>query len=455
MTTKIDSRVLQFGEKHLETILTLDAAIGGSGFYGDPITREIADSFALGQQFLEENSEMWNDSLAMEIREKADRGEDTSELRKQFVSEHNLIGNTGRLVEVAQRIKNPFQSQVRYDQAIALDEVASVILRDLGIMKFPLDYRRSVEVITGITPALIPTRDDMDMMKTEVLKLMGYGGNASLAVAAAEWRKGVGLLEKDEMGKVYVRSCLAMLNILKNHGMPDEAELKVDTLKDAPFMGFFAYGNREGEIYGETVMVESDTKCPFDVIHTATHEIGGHYFENAKRHLWTLETEDLFGAVGSMASNEAVQNEGYANCAAEIFAEDLPYLFEKVGFGLEKMSRDELERNLKISNMLELLAMVSLGYEAARYFDAKDVDEEGMKQEYIEFGCDPHRAESRAKHMVHGRNLVHPYCYTGPGYYPGQEIVSRVINKYGPQGAIDRIVTDLGPSSLSTLNPIN
>lgn len=449
-----ENHVQEFGRKHLENVLMLDALIGGSGFYGHPTTREIADCFAFSEQYLIDNSPTYTDSQAVKIREMADKGEDTLALRKELAGKVDAVGISEELIERAERIEDPYQRQVRVDQAKSLATDAKVILTDMGVKEYPLDYVEAVADITGTRPALIPTEDFMDAYRRETLKAMGYPEDASLAEAAAEWRERVGLLDKESMGEVYKRSAQLMLEILKRYGMPPETRLKVEILEDAPFMGFFAYGNKEGEVYGETCMVESDTKCAFDVIHTATHEIGGHFFVHGRFHDYAKRTGDAFAAVGTMATNEAVLNEGYANCAADIFRGDLPYMFENIGgFGLENMSDAELQRNLEISGMLEMLAMMSLGYEVARLFHYKNVDQEGMAKEFIEFGCDPHRAESRAKHICKGRNMLHPYCYTGPGYYPGMAVVNEALKAYGPSGIIEQLCTVKGPTSLSILKP--
>lgn len=446
-----DPKIHEFGEKHLEVVLALDGIAGGSGFYGHPVRRELADGFALGEEFLVKNSPLWTDPLAAEIRTKADAGEDTTKLRMKFARVINPRERVQDLIAVAEVIKNPYQRQVRLDQANSLATVTDVLLTDIGLEQTPLNYVDSLVSITGVTPPLIPTDDYMQTYKGKVLTLMGVS-NGSLAEAAKKWREEIGLLSKKEMGKAYIRSTELMLDILKRNGLPHDTELKVEILEDAPFMGFFAYGNKAGGIYGETCMVESDTKCVYDIIQTATHEVGGHNFLDALWHVHAKRTGDLYPAVGAMACNQAVLHEGFANCATDVFADDLDYLFDNVGFGLEKMGPEDLRRNLNISAHLERIAMVSLGYVAARFFHRKDIDVPGMEREYIGFGVDPHRAANRAKHMGEAKNLLHPYCYFGPGYFPGMAVVEQTVRKYGKQGTINRMCSDLGPCSLSTLN---
>jgi len=446
-----DPKLLEFGEKHLEVVLALDGIVGGSGFYGHATTKELADGFALGEDFLVKNSPLWTDPQAVEIRTKAGAGEDTTELRKDFAKRINPRERVQDLIAAAKGIKNPYQRKVRLDQANSLATVTDVLLTDIGLEKTSLNYVDALVSITGVSPPLIPTDDYMQTYKGKLLKLMG-ASNESLAEAAKKWREGIGLLSKKEMGKAYRRSAKLMIDILKRNGLPRDFVLKVEILKDAPFLGFFAYGNKAGDFYGETCMVESDTKCIFDIIHTSTHELTGHDFLDALWHDYARRTGDLYPAVGAMACNQAVLHEGFANCAADVFADDLGYLFDNISFGVERMSPKDLRRNLSISAGLERLAMTSIGYVAARFFHRKDIDVPGMEKEYIKFGVDTDRAASRAKHMGQAKNLLHPYCYFGPGYYPGMAVVEKIVERYGKQGTIDRMCSDLGPCSLSTLN---
>ncbi|MCD4666547.1 hypothetical protein K8R47_01930 [archaeon] len=153
-----------------------------------------------------------------------------------------------------------------------------------------------------------------------------------------------------------------------------------------------------------------------------------------------------------MAANQAVVNEGFANNAVNIFGEDIFERIGNLGWELDRVGKEDLERNLQISNNLELLAMMSLGYEAARLFKFKDIDEDTMTQEFIEFGVDPDRAKSRTKHLFGSKSQLHPYCYFGPGYFPGMHVVGRVFEKHGKKGTIDLACTDFGPPSLYTLS---
>lgn len=451
---KADAKVIEFGEKHVDTAIILDTIGGGSGFYSDPITREMTDCFALGEEWLLSNSRMYADPKVKEMQDKVVAKKDTLDLRKVFAKKTDPIGKTEELISIANEIANPHQRQVRLDQANSLKAVAKVLLADMGLEQFDLDYVDTLVNITGVSPPLIPNAGFMQEQKETTLKLMGCTKDASLGEAAAKWRNRNGLLDKETMGAAYKRSAMLMLDILKSNGLHPDANLKVKTLKEAPWLGFFDYGNKNGDIYGETCMVESDTKCIFDVIRTATHEIGGHYFVHFKWHKYAMNTGDPYAATGVMATNQAVLNEGYANCAADIFGKDLVYLFKNVGFGVEKMGDSDLQKNLAISGNLETLAMMALGYETARLFHFKDIDSEGMENEFIAFGVDPDRARIRVKYICEEKKMLRPFCYFGPGYYPGMVVIGEVLKTYGKEGTINNLCGGYGPSSLYTSNEL-
>lgn len=446
----VDEAVLKFGRAHLEVTQMLDAIAGGSGFYSGPTTRVLLDSFAFGETFLSENSLAYSDNLITTARDAAQKGELTDELRREMAVRFSPIASTKTLIQTAEEIDDPHQKQVRLDQANSLAVVAKVLLGDLGMGDYP-DYKGAVEGITGVSPPLIPTAQDMQQFKARTLQLMGKPTNASLREAASEWRESIGILDRDAMGKAYETAAQLMFEILKKHGLPSDAKLRVYTVDKADFMGFFDYGNKAGDVYGETCMLKSDTKTVFEVIATAVHEIGGHYFVDARWHDYARRTGDLFPATGVMATNQAVINEGYANCAHTLFADDLTHLFKEIGFGLDAMDETSLQTNLRISNQLEALAMMSLGYLAARFFDAQDIDHEGVRSEFIEYGCDPDRAATRTRVLCEAPNKLVAYCYFGPGYYPGMHVVNKVADRLGNSKALDLICTESGPNCLSSL----
>lgn len=448
---KIEDKVIEFGKEHLENVIMLDAIAGGSGFYGHPVTRCVADDFAFGEDYLLSNSEMYTDPKTQEIREKAE--EDVMDLRKEFAIKSNPLNKVQKLISLAKSIKNPYQRRVRLDQAKSLVVLADVLLTDVGLKEDTLNYIDSLIKITGVRPALIPDEELLHEHKRKILELMGYSKDTPLNEAASEWRNKIGLLDKESMGAAYKNSSLLMLDILKkNKLIPSDAQLKVEILKEARFQGFFAYGNKNGDIHGETCTVESDTNCIFDIINIASHEIGGHYLLCVLFHEYGLETGDLYGMTGVMACNQAVIHEGYADCAIDIFESDLKSSVADLGFGLERMNPKEVQKNFKIGNALDVLATVSLGLVIAKFFHYKNIDKKGIEREFIEFGIDPHRAKTRAKTITKGNRRFHSYCYAGPGYYPGMAVVEKILKKYGPKRALRNICTDLGPCSLSTLN---
>jgi hypothetical protein len=460
----VDENVIKFGEEHLEAILMLDTIAGGAGFFGHPTRREIADSFALGEQWLLDNSPMYTNPLTMQIREKAEAEQDVNDLRKEFADSINPIEKTNQLIAVASQIQSPYQRQVRVDQAISLATVANIMLTDMNLIEegpVSIAYDKALMQITGISPPLIPTEDYMQSQRREVLARMGVPESTPLIEAAAQWRQQVGLLNKDEMGATYEQAAKLILGILKSskltrNGFPTDAKLHTYTLEDAPFMGFFAYGDRQaGKVYGETCMVKSGTKCVFDVVATAAHEIGGHYLLSVLAHQYAKKTGDLFGAVGAMVCNEAVLQEGFANTTAEIFTKtgDLQEIFPKLDLPAEKMPLRKLENNLAISLALEKLAMVSLGYEAARQFHYQNVTPEQMTQEFMEYGVDPHRAESRTKHLTGAKTRLPAFGYFGPGYYPGMTVLGKTLENFGEEYTIRSVCNpNLGPVSISVLN---
>lgn len=439
----------EFGKAHRELVIKLDAVAGGSGFYGHPTTRLLADCYALGEEDLLRDSQTYNDPRTAEIRQAADKGEDTTELRKAYAADSEPIRDAMKLFAIAYYIQDRRQKKPRHDQALSLLTAAKVLLADLGVQDHKLQYEQAVQYITGIQPALIPTREYMERFRRSLLTRMGRDENASLGETAGQWRESVGLLSCEEMGQVYRTAAQYMLEVIKRNGVPAEADLVVETLKEAPWMGFFAYSDRSGRMHGETCMVESDTKCPFDVINTAAHEVGGHYNVHARWHEYVRRTGDLFPAVGVMASNQAVLNEGYANCAVSTFRDDLDGLFERID--LEKMDARERAKHLEISHGLEVLAMMSLGYEAARFFRDSDIDTAGMESEFIAFGVDPHRAASRARHITQAKGRLMPFCYLGPGYYPGMKVVGDYLSRHGKERLLSSIADENGPPSISTL----
>lgn len=449
---KSDEKVLEFGQKHLETVLLLDAIAGGSGFYGHPTTRVLADCFALGEAYLLEHSEMYAHPTLKTIREKADNGQDTLDLRVELARKNSPISATERLKSVASQIKSSYQRKVRSEQADSLNVASRLLMDELGLEKTSIEYRDALIRVTGIDPPLIPSREYMEQYRRRVLSLMGFREDVPLNEAAAEWRKSIGLLDPELVGRAYEKAATLMLEILKKNGVSSEARLKVYTLKEARFLGFFGYGNKEGEVYGETCMVESSTKSIFDIIETATHAIGGHYFLQALWHTYAKRTQDLYAAIGVMATSQSVINEGFANCISSVFGNDLDHLFENVGFGLEKMGQAERKRNFAISNSLEVLAMISLGYEIARFHHFKDTDQAQMEKEFVDFGVDADRARNRAKHIVNVPTKVRPYCYSGPAYFPGMRVISRFMEHHTKEDIIRELCTNEGPTSLSVLN---
>ncbi|RJQ17016.1 hypothetical protein C4573_03065 [Candidatus Woesearchaeota archaeon] len=434
--------------------------VGGSGFYGKPTKRQLADCFAFGEEYLIENSPLYTDPRLIEIRKRADSGLDTTELRRKLAldTEEDPLVMVSDLVNIAAELPAGYQRDVRLDQARSLRIVAMIATNDLGVTRHKLNYKEALFAITGVEPLLIPTDVHVNQYRLQTFQQMGVTGSDtdSLAEAARRWREEVGFLSKSEMGIAYRDASQLVLEILKKHKLlPQSAELNVDILHHAPFMGFFAYGNKEGEVYGETCMVESDTKCVFDVINTALHEVGGHYLLHALWHKYARNTGDLYGAVGAMACNQAVVNEGYANTARKLFRDDLTHIFKnmRVG-GLEKMSDKELETNLYISANLEYLSMMALGYMAARYFHARDITAEQMEQEYIALGVDPHRAKSRVEHMTQSKSMLKPFCYYGPSYFPGMAVVSDLADKLPALSVINLAGDSRGPPSLSTLDAL-
>lgn len=112
-----DPNLHEFGREHLEVVLALDGTVGGAGFYGHPTRKELTDSFSLGEAFLVKNSPLWTNPQAVEIRTKAEAGEDTTELRMDFAKRINPRERVQNLIAVAKKITNPYQRQVRLDQA--------------------------------------------------------------------------------------------------------------------------------------------------------------------------------------------------------------------------------------------------------------------------------------------------------------------------------------------------
>lgn len=449
---KIDEKVLEFGQKHLEAVLLLDAIAGGSGFYGHPTTRVLADCFALGEAYLLEHSEMYVHPTLKTIREKADNGQDTLDLRVELAKNNNPISVTKELKLLAAQIKNSYQRKVRFEQADSLNVITLLLMDELGLEKSDIGYREAQVRVTGIDPPLIPSREYIEQYRRRILSLMGFRKDVPLNEAATQWRKSFGLLDPESVGKTYEKAATLMLEILKKNGLSSEAGLKIYTLKEARFLGFFGYGNKEGDFYGETCMVESSTKSIFDIIETATHEIGGHYFLHALWHEYAKRTQDLYAAIGVVSTSQSVINEGFANCVSSVFGNDLGHLFENIGFGIEKMSQAERQRNFAISNGLEVLAMISLGYEIARYYHFKDTDKAQMEKEFVEFGVDADRARNRAKHIVDSKTKVRPYCYSGPAYFPGMYVISRFMEHHTKDDMIRELCTNEGPTSLSVIN---
>jgi len=439
----VNEAVLEFGRKHLDYVLVLEALSGGGGFDGHPTTRNIADDWALGRAALEEHSSVINNPLIQNIYNAAGKGDDTSELVNKLLDEFDLDGMYSdliRITELSVQSSHLLSWAVRRAQVQSLKMVQDVIMASMGKGEMP-SYEDAVTQITGISPALIPTKDQMDEKRKYILNLMELDEHADFGEACAKWRNEIGLLSKDAMGEAYENASNMMLKILKNGNLlPDNAKLKVYALDKAKFMGFFDYGNDAGDVYGETCMVKSDTKCVFDVVATAAHEIGGHYLVNAAWHEYAKNTGDIYGATGVMACSQAVFNEGIATNSVNIHFDDMVSEMDKIGLGMDKA---DIEKNLRIVNEVEALGMMALGYVTARALHFKDIDQDGMVKEFVRFGNDEHRAQTRARAIAGGG--IFPLCYMGPGYYPGMNVVGRHINEFGVKDTLNHIVNDFGP----------
>ncbi|MBN2095559.1 MAG: hypothetical protein JW727_05915 [Candidatus Aenigmarchaeota archaeon] len=445
-----DLRVLEYGQKHLNVVAALDAAAGGRGPYGEGPTT-ILDWYGFGEKKLKEASEVYSGPEATEIRKLANRGEPVGDLAREFADEYDLKALTRQLHEMALKIENPYKKGVRLGQAKSLRAVAHVLESQLKKGKSDLDYERIVGCITGIEPALIPTREILETQRGNVLELMGCPRNANLFEAAKRWRSEAMLLGEDEVGWAYQASAKGILEVLKSEGLlPEEAKLDVEILGQAPSLGSFRYGDALGQRpYGKTTMVKSGTKCLFEIIATAAHEIGGHYTRYHLGSEYADLTGDLFGATGTIATNQCALDEGFASCIGKVLKGDISDWWKDYYFGRERT----FAGNFDIALELEKLHTHSFGHAAASHF-MNGVGQEELEKMSLEFGVDPDRARNRAVGLCDpasvGKSLLHPLCYSSL-YYPGTTALEPVLGQKKVSDLKETLCGENGPASLSAL----
>ncbi|MBN2095558.1 MAG: hypothetical protein JW727_05910 [Candidatus Aenigmarchaeota archaeon] len=444
-----DPAVLEFGKEHLNTVVLLDTICGGAGPYGKS-KGGIFDSYVLGERHLKDNSPIYSEPAAKRIRELSGRGESSWELCLRFAEDHDPLESTDELLEIAGGIENYHKRQVRLDDATSLATTAKVKLDLLGLLDCP-SYEDILKGLTGLETPPIPTNKDLDGREGRVLELMGCQDDDSLVRAAANWRCEIGSVEGDGVGVVYRKSAKMMLDALKTKEiLPKHARLDIEILEKSPSLGTFHYGNATGDLdYGKTAVLKSSKRNHFDLVGIAAHEVGGHYPWHHLNARYAKRTGDLFGATGTIATNSSALNEGFACSAADIFREDVLTILERVS-GRERAA---LEEDFEIWRELKNLNTGAQAYALNGFFTGK------MSPKEIEDLCVGYGQNlSSARGIVQaiccpekiGKDPIYPICY-GSLYYPGQQVVEKLLKEQGGQAVIDSLCGEKGPASLSTL----
>jgi len=450
-----EKAVLKFGQKYLNLACILEGIAGGDGPYGDQ--KIFFDSWARKKIEL---PGFYSDGIPSIIRRYAKEignteDEDAKErsriclemFRKAFltfaIGLRNVRSQLRELDVIAYRIKDPVRSQTRIDQVRGMNIFLDVLYSDLYPNKGCPVYQEIVEYMTGVSPAMIPSREEIDMKRygiSELLSRKGYGSSEFMSQIAA-WRNDLRLLRKEEMLDMYRQGVEKLVDSIKiSSGFPADAKVKVvepsKTGSDRFRSGSFDYG-RGGPYRAESRIIPDDTSTLVDVATTVAHEIGGHYMLSVLWDKYHRQTGDLFGAIGTMCSNIAITQEGIASHGTRFYEKELANIYG-----------DNIMKDIGIAQELEELAMMMLPFEIARKENEQTTPEK-MVEEFIEYGVSEGRAERRTVGIFDPFRRPRTLAYTGSAYMQGSQYIGRLIERYGAKRVLEACVEPISLLALS------
>ena len=461
---KNDPAVIKFGDQYLKMACVLECCAGGSGPYGN--RKIFFDSWA------EDPTELpgiYSSVEAHTIRgyaEKLGTATDASKelkfmgmlntARREFVKKYDIFDLIERLEDTACEIKDPIRKQTRVDQVNGLYALAHVLLYDIGLSSYCPPFPKIVESMTGISPAMIPTIEELNKQRDEVSALLikrGYSGSSEQYIGpcipekfknqVAAWKSDLGRLSKEQFLEIYKKNVEKLVRAMKRKipGFPAEARVKIITPEEVGFdryrSGSFDYG-RGGRYMAETRVTPDKGMTLLDLARVNAHEIGMHFRQAVLYHKHYIKTRDKLGATGTMCSNLSITDEGLAELGTKIYETELVDIFGK------KIMQDNV-----IADKLEELATAAMPFETNRARNLNDITREGMIQELIDYGVDKQRAVRRTEGIFNPLMTIKILAYYGVTYWQGGKFIRGLIKKYGLESVLDKCKEPISLVALS------
>jgi len=467
---RVDPAILEFGDKYLEIACILESVAGGDGPYGDQ--KIFFDSWAGEEKAL---PEIYHRSISGTIRELAKKSgearDEASRLkyigllnlrRREFAGMvENVMAREGvfslirDLEDIALKIEDPIKQQTRIDQVNGLNALTLVLYHDIGFSGYCPTFPQIVETMTGISPPMIPTREEIDKKRDEISSLLfkrryephfgrQYTAEEGFMDQLSAWRKDLGLLSKEQMLGAYQKGVIKLIKAIKGKttGFPEEAEVKVVTPSmtgtDRFIGGSFDYG-RGGPYKAESRIVPDDTSTLIDVATTIAHEIGSHYRLSV---LWDqyqrLCGGDKFAATGTMCSNIAITHEGLTSQGTKIYEKELVEIYG-----------DKIMQDVVIAQKLEELAVAMLPFEINRKYHLQDITPGKMIAEFIAYGVTEGRSRRRTAGIFEPSRRPVTLTYSGVAYGQGSEFMGHLIDRYGPKIVLEGCTEPISLAALS------
>ncbi len=440
-----DPALVEFGHRHKDLVVLLEALAGGDGPYGD--SRVIFDCVTTPAKLPQEYLSIPVTRVRVLARalakappyEKAVIQEGLEAARRivwETYALPNLLADARRS---AQRIEDNVRRISRVHQIDSLEADAMILASQLGFPVRRPSYGETIMAITGFSYPLIPTEAYLNDFRASIdrkLSDLGFGGN-SFAERVAAFRTSHERVPPEQYPARYGELARLFIDYIKasDASFPREANVKIvppDAAQPGTG-GSFDYG-RGGEFQAETFGVPmADMTLPLLAI-TVGHEIGGHFRLCVMWDVYARETGDSYAEIQTMHSNMTVINEGVAEQGI-IFYEDLVRTFMD-------------PQVVALEAQLYRLNRATLGYQAARKFSDTPMSREEQLDHCIAFGLLRGSAEHRTKGFFSPRADFHLPTYSGAAYHPGMSVVWDMAGRFGKERILEAVRE---PISLATL----
>lgn len=416
---------IEFGKRYMELMCLLD------GLFGVPESELVF--FTPDPLPDKKYPKIYDDPLLEDIRTIADRipqaRKNQSSLKGQLTKKRKKVSQAfdfkskfKSLYDLLEDIDDPIEKQIRLDELNSVKACWKFGEAQLGLRKKPR-LKTLVEQITGIKGSLLLTRDVNEKQEemAYLLKKKGFS-QGSFRENIGAWRETFEVLSGQKMIEAYnMASKHIFYHILDNlPELPKKPKLEVRVAKGhAHFSALLEYytGFR-----GVTTFSPKDNPSNLlNVLDSACHEIGGHYFLHVLEEKEYLERkEDYFFLMSPRYSSRACFQEGLATTISGFYFD---LLLPKFG---KKMDQD-VEIFLAMERLdwdsLQLLHKIKL--ETNPSIKKKDLEaislDYGSAKEIVKL-----RADSLFIHDSEGDKHMYK-----PFYSPGCRLFHETIKKHG------------------------